>query len=217
MRTKTLLLTAAVFAAGLGASMAQSVYSVNAVGYVNLSLPAGFSLIANPLQGTNDQLSTVIPTAPDGAQVLTWDAAQQRFNSASVFDGDVNQWFPNGTMSVGKGAFIFLPSAATITFVGEVPQGTLSNPVSANYSLLANIVPQSISLSAASFPAQDGDQYLTWNRAQQRYNPALVYDGDANEWFGPSGAAQPTPEVGEGFFYFTTGGARNWVRSFSVN
>ena len=47
MRTKTLLLTAALAAAGVVSSMAQ-VYSVNSVGYVNLTLPNGFSMIANP-------------------------------------------------------------------------------------------------------------------------------------------------------------------------
>jgi len=217
MRTKTLLLAAAVIAAGIGASQAQ-VYSVNAVGYVNLSLTVGFSLIANPLQGTNDQLSTVIPVAPDGTQVLTWNTGAQTFNSASVFDGDVNQWFPNGSMPVGKGAFINLPVASTITFVGEVRQGAaITNQVSNNYSLLANMVPQSISLTGAGFPAQDGDQYLAWDNTTHGYKAALVYDGDALAWFGPGGVASPTPAVGEGFFYYTTAGARPWTRSFTVN
>jgi len=217
MRTKTLLLTAAVIAAGIGASQAQ-VYSVNSVGYVNLSLTPGFSLIANPLQGTNNQLSTVIPVAPDGTQVLTWNTGAQTFNSASVFDGDVNQWFPNGSLPVGIGAFINLPVASTITFVGEVTQGpAITNQVSNNYSLLANMVPQTISLTAAGFPAQDGDQYLAWDNTTHAYKAAIVYDGDALAWFGPGGAATPTPAVGEGFFYYTTAGARPWTRSFTVN
>jgi len=225
MRTKTLLLTAAVFAAGLGASMAQ-VYSVNAVGYVNLALPAGYSMICNPLQQTNDNLSTVIPVAPDGTQVVTWDSRPsptgQHFNNASVFDGDVNQWFPNGTLPVGQGAFILLPSAATLTFVGDVKQGSLTNKIGTPYTLLGNMVPQTIGLtgvSGAGYPAADGDQYLTWNNAltPQRYNDAVAYDIDAQQWFGPGGATVPTPAVGQGFFIFTTGGARDWTRNFTVN
>ena len=70
MRTKTLLLSAAVLAAGLAASTAQSVFSVNAVGYVNKTLAPGYNLIANPLNGTNNLLSTIIPTAPDGSAVI---------------------------------------------------------------------------------------------------------------------------------------------------
>ena len=50
MRTKTLLLTAALSAAGIATSMAQ-VYSANAVGYVNKLIPTGFSMIANPVFG----------------------------------------------------------------------------------------------------------------------------------------------------------------------
>src|SRR5687768_8351279 len=58
MRTKTLLLTAALAAAGLTSSMAQ-VFSVNAVGFVNVTVPASsFALLANPLnQPTNDLAS----------------------------------------------------------------------------------------------------------------------------------------------------------------
>jgi hypothetical protein len=217
MRTKTLLLTASIMAAGLGASMAQ-VYSVNAVGYVNLSLPVGFSMIANPLQGTNDSLSTVIPVAPDGTQVLSWNSASQHFNSASVFDADAGAWFPNGTMPVGKGMFVYVLEPATLTFVGEVTQGTtITNPVVNSYNALAHKVPQSISLRAAGFPFTDGDQYLTWNPATQHFNPGIVYDGDADAWFGPGGASEPTPGVGQGFFYYTLGGPRTWTRSFTVN
>ena len=47
MRTKTLILTAFVGALGIAGASAQ-VYSVNAVGYVNKSLPKGFSIVANP-------------------------------------------------------------------------------------------------------------------------------------------------------------------------
>src|SRR6478672_7317898 len=46
MRTKTLLLTAALAAVGVSSSMAQ-VYSVNVVGYVNKSVPKGFYMLAN--------------------------------------------------------------------------------------------------------------------------------------------------------------------------
>jgi hypothetical protein len=54
MRTKTLLLTAALAVAGLSSASAQ-VYSVNAVGYINLSLPKGFSMICNQLKASPDK------------------------------------------------------------------------------------------------------------------------------------------------------------------
>ncbi len=211
MRTKTLLLTAAVLTAGLAASVAQSVYSVNAVGYVNLNLPANFSLISNPLNGTNNNLGTILPVLPDGAQLLTWDAANQRFNDASVYIGGFG-WVPDSALPPGVGAFLFLPSASPVTFVGEVPQGNLTNTVPANFGLLAHMVPQSIGLAAANLVSTDGDQVLFWDRANQKYEDAYVYIGGFG-WV-PS---DPTPDVAEGFFYFNAGAAKLWGRTFSVN
>src|SRR5256885_410376 len=70
MRTKTLLSTAALLAAGLATSMAQSsnVYSLNVVGYVNAPVITGYNFAANPFD-TSDGLnkaSTVYPNpSPD--------------------------------------------------------------------------------------------------------------------------------------------------------
>jgi hypothetical protein len=211
MRTKTLLLTAAVVAAGFTAATAQSVYSVNAVGYVNLSLGSGFTLIANPLNTTNNNsLDSVLPSVPDGTQILKWDSANQRFFDASQFI-DGAGWFPSATLSPGEGAFINLVDPTTITFVGEVPQGTLSNSIPVNFSALSMQTPQAISLTDAGFPADDGDQILFWNAAQQRYADALQFV-DGGGWI-PS---EPVPAVGQGFFMNKVT-ARDWVRTFNVN
>ena len=58
MRTKALILTAFVGALGIAGASAQ-VYSVNAVGYVNKSIPAGFSIVANPLNNGGNKVSEV--------------------------------------------------------------------------------------------------------------------------------------------------------------
>src|SRR6185369_11188893 len=81
MRTKTLLLTAALVGAGIASSMAQAVYSVNAVVYVNLSLTNGYSMIANPLNNGSNALSQILPNVPDGATILKFDASQQKFST----------------------------------------------------------------------------------------------------------------------------------------
>jgi hypothetical protein len=211
MRTKALLLTAAVLTAGVASSVAQSVYSVNAVGYVNLNLPANYSLISNPLNGTNNNLNTVLPSVPPGSQILTWNAASQGFNDASVYFPGVG-WSVDSVLNPGQGAFLFLPSAATITFVGEVPQGNLTNTLPANFGLVSHMVPQAIGLEAASLPASPGDQVLFWDRAAQTFENAYVYFPGAG-WT----PGDPVPDVGEGFFYFNSGAARSWGRTFSVN
>lgn len=208
MRTKTFLLTAAVFAAGLGASVAQSVYSVNAVGYVNLALPAGNSLIANPLNGTNNLLNTVIPVAPDFSQIYKFDPATQLYLGSSTFLG--GSWDVNYTLAPGEGAFIILPSAATITFVGEVPQGNLATPLSSNYQIASSQVPQAGALTATlGYPAQDFDQVFKYDRVNQRFSNSYNYLGGWDP-------ADPPLEVGESVFIQRTASG-SWTRAFSVN
>src|SRR5205823_10525287 len=64
MRTKTLILTAVLSAAGLATSFAQNpVYSQNAVGYINVNLSAGYTLIACQLNASpNNSLETLFGT-----------------------------------------------------------------------------------------------------------------------------------------------------------
>src|SRR6266404_3619153 len=144
MRTKTLLLTAVLGAAGAASSFAQ-VYSQNAVGYVNLTLKPGFQLVANPLNNTSangNAVSNLFATVPDGTTVYTFDATKQGF----VTNGkDFGEWAnPNATLTPGQGAFLLLPAGAnvTVTAVGDVMQGTLSNPIVKGFQIISSQVPQ---------------------------------------------------------------------------
>jgi hypothetical protein len=224
MRTKTLLFSAAVLAAGLATSVAQSVYSVNAVGYVNVTLVPGYNLIANPLNGTNNNVNTVIPTAPGGSVILRWDAATQNFNpnGDTYFDGLgwLDNAFNPSTTDLNPGQSFFLQNNsganATITFVGEVPQGSLTNRVPANYGFLASIVPQSAGLPALGFPSQDGMSYLAWDKVNQTYGDGHTVLGGVwyDEAFNPE---DPAPGVAEGFLINNPGAPVDWTRTFSVN
>ncbi|MEK6700967.1 MAG: pyridoxal-phosphate dependent enzyme, partial [Planctomycetota bacterium] len=56
-------------------------------------------------------------------------------------------WFSNSgvdnyMLNPGEGVFISLPSAAKLTFVGEVPQGALSTAIPTGFSIRASQVPQ---------------------------------------------------------------------------
>jgi len=229
MRTKTLLLTAAVFVAGIGASMAQ-VYSVNAVGYVNVTLKQGYNLIANPLNGTNNLISTVIPAAalPDDINVLTWNSGTQDFNDSDFTAGGV--WYDQGgnpstrVLPPGQGIFVQSPSASdiVITFVGEVPQGGLTNTIGASYGFYSSIVPQSAGLSTMNFPGVIDMTYQTFNTTIQDYSDAYQYvgvmPGYPTGWADAGGnPADPTPAVAQGFLIYNPGAQQNWGRTFSVN
>jgi len=235
MRTKTLLLTAALSAAGLASSMAQ-VYSVNAVGYVNTSIPGNnkLAILANPLVGTNDAIGTVIPTAPDGTTIFRFNPNTQNYRDSILYIDGLG-WLaggddPNPALPVGEGFWVQNPGAvATLTFVGEVAQGAASNGVqiqSQNHlSLIGSKVPQAARLGTPStpgtlaFPAVDGDTVYQFDVATQNYKDSSLYI-DGLGWLNNSDPSVDGPliDVGTGFWVQsprqTVG---TWNRNFTVN
>ena len=212
--------------------MAQ-VYSENSVGYYTLDLPQGFTMVANQFNNGDNNLNTVLPL-PDslaGAQFLKWDssAGGQTFLPAddffgSAFGGWVDANFtPTATTLVpGEGGFINMPAAASVTFVGEVPQGTLNVTIPPLFSIVSQPTPQELGLDAAGLPATVGDQVLFWDNtaSPQGFTAALDYFGpafggwvDAN--FTP---VDPTPAIGESLFYNSAAATDvTWTRDFDVN
>jgi len=223
MRTKALLLAAAFAAAGVATSMAQ-VYSVNAVGYVNVTLKRGFNLVANPLDaGAGNTMGNLAKNiqgqtfAPDGSRIFKFRNDLNRFVDAIA---DAGEWLPanvaSETIVPGEGFFFFNPNAAdlTLTFVGEVKQGTaLANPLPRGFSIKSNIVPQEGTVQAFGMPAQDADRYFKYDATAQRYFDWIF---DAGEWVGSAGALPPL-KVGEAFLLFRGTSAGTWTRSFNVN
>ena len=140
MRTKTLLLTAALGLVGVAGVSAQSVYSVNAVGYVNKTIVPNYNLICNPLNGTNNNINTVIPSAPGDTVAFKWNNGTQQFAGSDTFFDGVG-WLDSGfatsttTLNPGEGFFIQNVSGAnfTLTFVGDVPQGALNSTILPNF------------------------------------------------------------------------------------
>merc|ERR1711898_86474 len=110
MRTKTLLLTAFVGALGFTAAQAQ-VYSVNAVGYVNKSIPAGFSIVANPLNNGDNKVADVFGANPGSLTVYRFGDAGFSINS---YDADFEEW-DNGDDVIAPGAGFSIRSS-------QVPQ-----------------------------------------------------------------------------------------------
>jgi hypothetical protein len=222
MRTKTLLLTAALSAAGIATSMAQ-VYSVNAVGYVNTQLVPGFNLVSNPLNNTaGNTIQNLFGNGIQGAipnllAVYHFDPATDRFVVAE-YDDIATAFLPdaaaNTVIPPGTGVFVRNPGSAalTVTFVGEVPQGTASDQVvPQGFSIKGSTVPIAGTVTALQFPGAQGDTIYEWNPTTQKYVPAQ-YDDIVNDWL----PATPNIDVGEAFFVFKAAQA-NWNRNFQVN
>ena len=211
MRTKTLLLSAAVGVAGLVAASAQTVYSVNSVGYINLSVPTGFSMIANQLDNGNGNTVADVLTVPDGTVVFKYNAQTAGYDNNTFLFGAWTD--PNMTLNPGEGVFINNSSGNPIdlTFVGEVPQGDDSNQnVPAGFTIQSSVVPQAGGVGTVlAFPATDGDVVFKFNNGTGAYeNFTFLFGG----WT-PS---EPSVAVGESFFV-NKATASDWNRDFSVN
>jgi hypothetical protein len=214
MRTKTLLATAVLSAAGVATSMAQ-VFSVNAVGYINVSVPPGFSLIANQLNNGDNKVTTLIPTAPGGTTIYKFTGSGY---DILTFDDLENAWLPAAlagtmTLSPGEGAFIrnVTQNPIPLTFVGEVPTGNLTNAIPAGFSIRSSQVPQAGTLTDLGFPAKPNDTVYQFNTTNGQY-VINTFDELDNAWL----PAVPTVAVAEAFFV-RKAAADVWARTFNVN
>jgi hypothetical protein len=117
------------------------------------------------------------------------------------------------TCAPGEGVFVRKPSTAStinLTFVGEVMQGTLVNPVAIGFDIYSGMVPQAGGITTVHNyqPANqdvvykfNGTNYTskTWLQTLNRWNPA----------------GEPTVEVGEAVF-INSKTVKNWTRDFTI-
>jgi hypothetical protein len=191
--------------ASIAVAMAQTVYSVNAVGYVKVGPIAsqGFFLAANPLNLPTNSLAAVLPDVPNNTVVFKLVGG-----TFSAFTKRATGWSAETTLNPGEGFFIQNKSAdpLTITFVGEVLQGTQTSTYPAGFSILGSKVPQEGKLETdLGFTAQTNDQVFqlvngTYTATTKR----------ATGW------TEPVIPVGNGFF-FKAVAAGTWSRTFNVN
>jgi len=225
MRTKTLLLTAALSAAGVASSMAQgSVFSVNAVGYVNVPLKSKvFTLVANPLAAADNTIGSLFAGLPFGTTVSKYNPATSKFDTAT-YDDIENKYIPasNAALTVMPGEGVFVKNGgaadATVTFVGEVMQGSLANPIPKGLSIRSSQVPQDGKITTdLGFPAKPGDVISKFNIATQKF-ASYTFDDLVTppSWTLAGAINEPSFSVGEAFF-IKAANAGSWTRTFSVN
>jgi hypothetical protein len=180
------------------------------VGYVNVTVEGGaggrFTAIANPLDNSaGNTLSTLFPNPPFLTNFYKWDGAGfQIATFAGAWDQDLE-------LQPGEGGFINTDTTFTVTFVGEVLQGDLTNAFGSGFSMLSSQVPQAggandLGLTAA---LSSFDNAYEWNFAAQSYDVrTLIAPGTWD--------VEPQLEVGESLFV-NAQAAGSWDRTFSVN
>jgi hypothetical protein len=227
MRTKTLITSAVLSIAGAAALQAQ-VYSVNAVGYINIDVAPGFNLLANQLNNGDNKVSDLFMGHDKFMAIYKHDAATGEYTinnyepPSEPGAGDAIWDDPDMELNPGEGFWLRnLDNAGfTLTLVGEVPQGTLTKTLLPGYNLVASMVPQAGGLMTdLGVPAEDFNTVLLHSPTEP--SPGLndtgsynSYEYEAGEWFD----MEPMVEVGEGIWYRHLGSTPlDWTRDFNVN
>jgi hypothetical protein len=194
-----------------------NVISINVVGYVNVVCPPGLSLIENPLKSqiSNDVIGHLWPEGPDGLQAFKYGANLNY--EVTTFDGLSQTWSnPDMDISTGIGFYVRNPTSVTIThtFVGEVLQGVLVNPLPEGFSTKGALVPISGSINSIHMiPGEPGDQLSIYINDLQGGGDYMLstFSGTDNAWV-PDLILNP----GQGF-WIQKQHAQDWIRVFYVN
>lgn len=214
MKAKTLLAAGLMMAATAASSLAQTVYSVNAVGFVNVECPPGFSLIANPLAAATNTVAVLFPAPTSGTVIFKFNPVTGGFVS-STFSTFLGGWTdPNMSLVPGEGFFYKNPGATAVTntFVGNVQQGTLVTSLGTGFTLASSQVPQQGLISTdLGLPNDSGTTVFTFSNAGNGYS-SFVFSSFLGGW-SPN---EPTIGVGQGFFVRRSTAA-SWTRTFTVN
>jgi hypothetical protein len=242
MRTKTMLLSALLGAIGSVSVMAQTnVYSLNAVGYINVTCSPGLNMISCPLiaspdntvgtlmNNSNGSLTTCVVYFYNPVTLYSIDTAENTSGKPSTTNAD--GWAAGGTNVLAPGVACWFDNTFTtnvvLTFVGTVPTGPITNSLFFGLNLVSSVVPASgdiISNSIMSLTNFNvGDTVYTYNPLVPPYY--TIYQSGSGKGFGNgyngNWNANGDPvmsSVGGGFFYQnnTSGKTVGWVENYSV-
>lgn len=186
--------------------LAEQVLSENVLGYASVTLPPGFSMIANPLDGASNTVAELFQGWPDGTTLNKFDTRFFRLAENSV---KLGKWTnPGEKLAPGEGAIFFNPTSdyRPLSFVGGVTQGQLSMPIPSGFSIRSSMVPQPGNLEDLGFPIAEGDVIHLFDRDRQKY---VLHPYENGKW--TEGA--PILGIAESFWVAKTEPG-NWKQSF---
>lgn len=178
-----------VLLAGLAvpAALAQT-YSVNVLGYTDVTFAAGSNLVANPIFAADNSVSNLFRGLPDGSRFQPWNPSAGIFSPSNHFSSAAGWTAPAATFTAPQGGFLWLPSATTVSFVGQ-PWSEVPGPLCVTYpagDVVSGWLPATICGLCSDLdgcpPFADYTTVLTWNPLTQSYNEAFLYL-DGLGWF----------------------------------
>jgi len=236
MRTKALLCAAGLLAAGAATSLAQSVYSLNVVGYISqqssvvIGLTNGFNLVANQLDHDfpptflNNTVSNIFSTnMPNLTRVYGYNPATGTYGIATYLSSTTawsgGQPNVNNALNPGKGVWVQIPAGSgsptpvPLTLVGNVVEGTNTLPIRPGFQIMSIIPPISTGLKTGmGLVPSNLDRVYLFNPISKSYS-IRTYLTSTGNWSGTGG--EPVPAVGEAFWLQATA-TNNWTQAFTV-
>jgi hypothetical protein len=233
MRTK-LLIGAVVLAASLASSMAQNVYSLNVVGYVNITLPSkAFTCLANPLDASlgvpaNASLNDITNlfkgvNQSDKVQIFVTSANDYSSTVPSYNTRAPASWTKNQALPPGKAVMYYNngTAAEVITFTGQVPQGTyaVGTLPSKSFNMVGSPVPiggfVTNSTTVVGLVPSASDKIQVFSSSGNDWSSTISWGTRAPaSW---QGTAVTQINVAQGFLYYNNGTVgNNWVSNFTV-
>ena len=239
-----MLISALLGTLGTASVMAQNVYSLNTVGYINVSLVTGLQIVTVPLVTSPDNtLGTIftnsVLVSPNpflGDEIFI-------FQPGGGYNFTISK--PNGSWNNGGASNVFAPGTAfwvqhnaapyTFTVVGTVTNGLVTNALVAGLNLVGSQVPLVGDLYSNAVAGSNGTSGFTnVNASAAATDQAYLFDTNAQSFVGAysttSGASHngssPWRLAGsdlgdpvisnayEGFFY-NAGAAVDWVENYS--
>jgi len=196
-------------------------FSANAVAYYQLTMCAGFSMVANQLnRSPNNKLETVVPNPPEGTTVYQYNPSTGGYIIKAFAEGAWAGSSHDLILDPSRGAFLSTPVAFTHRFFGEV-QLNSSIPIVPGFNIISCAFPQRGALSdpqpdGLNLTPREGDCVFQWTCGGNSYQTSCYQEG---AWSGDLGGnTSPQIKVGEAFWFLSSGGpARNWNRTGRVD
>lgn len=161
---------------------AQSIFSVNAIGYVDVNLVAGSNLVANPFNAATNNIANLFRGLPDGSFFLPWDQRSGTFGPTNRYSAASGWTDPNAILIAPDGGFLWLPAPRQISFVGE-PWLFASGPLCVTYpqgDFISGWFAQTICGICEFPPCQiypEGTSLFKWDPINQNYNTYTFFFG----------------------------------------
>jgi len=194
--------------------MAQAVYSVNIVGYINKTLPTGLSMVANQLNATPNNSVAQLFGSPAGNITVFKFTGTGYAQAAYDAEGGWDAGGASVVLNPGQGAFVDNASGAPLplTFVGEVQLNSTVN-IHPGLDVYSSVVPRSGTLDTLGFPTPTA--ILTVFKFNGSGYDQSQYDPEAG-WQTPTGLP-PSVAIADAFFIDNSAtAALPWTVNFSV-